>query len=195
MKRLTTVTFTWLGALLAVAALGLASGCGDVEAFNFRTGPIDPAEPLTDLNGALVQLVRVTEPCDSEDADPLFALVSDAMEFSGERVVELKSSCSDGAEVAVSIDLQARSIIYDFSSVASPGIFAPADFNGYLFICGATTPELQGATVDRTVTTLDLDDADLAVDGHTLMVNFENLSFDERGFVKIDLAIAEVSTP
>ena len=49
--------------------------------------------------------------------------------------------------------------------------------------------------MDRTVTTLDLDDADLGVDGHILMVDFQNLSFDESDFVKIDLAVAEPSTP
>lgn len=195
MKRSTTVTFVWLGTLLGVAALSLASACGDVETFNFRTGPIEPAEPLTDLNGALIQLVRMTEPCDSGDADALFALVSDAMEFSGERVKGLKPSCSDSPDVAVSIDLQARSIIYDFSSIVSPGVFAPANFNGYVFTCGPMTPKLHGATIDRSVTTLDLDDADLAVDGHTLMANFQNLSFDERDFVKIDLAVAEPNTP
>lgn len=196
MKRLVTVTFAGLGTLGAVAALGLVSACGDVETFNFRTGPIDPAEPLRDLKGAVVRLVRMTEPCDSGDADELLALVGDWMEFPGERVKTLKSSCSDGPKVAVSIDLQARSIIYDFSNVASPGVFAPVDFNGYVFTyVWAPAPDLLGATVDRTVTTVELNDMDLLVDGPTLMVNFESLSFDESAFVKIDLELAEPSAP
>ena len=47
------------------------------------------------------------------------------------------------------------------------------------------------ATVDGEVSTLELDDDALRVDGHALRVNFEGIQFDDAAFVKIDLVFAD----
>lgn len=173
--------------LAIVAAAGLFCGCGDVDTFKLRPGSLGQTEPLADWQGAIVELVHMTEPC-SEVSEGLRAFVGDHMEFANCAVDAPKSVCAPGAEAAVAIDVQAQSIIYDFSNVANPGVFGRADFNGYvianLFSVG---PKLVAANVDREATTVDLDDADVVVHADSVHANFEGLAFDAGDFVKIDL--------
>jgi hypothetical protein len=118
--------------------------------------------------------------------------VGTPMEFPGDNVAKLKSACSGGSEAAVSIDVEARSIIFDFSSVASSGVFTAADFNGYVLTDMAdAAPELVGAILDRDVSTLQLDDDRLQTEPRVVRANFEGIRFDETGFVKIDLLFAD----
>ena len=134
-------------------ALNLLSACGDVDIYKIRTSGWGETEPRTDLDGAVVQMVRV-----------------------------------------IDIDVEGRSIIYDFSNVVGPGEFASAEFNGYVFIdLSESGPEILSATVDRRVTTLELQDQDLVVDGHTVRANFSGLPFDQIDFVKIDLVFADAA--
>ena len=66
--------------------------------------------------------------------------------------------------------------------------FAPAAFNGYVFHDVAqSNRKISGATIDRKISNLDMDDDDLVVDAHTLRANFAGLPFDETTFVKLDL--------
>ena len=175
-------------------ALNLLSACGDVDIYKIRTSGWGETEPRTDLDGAVVQMVRVIVPCESGASNQLFALVGAQMEFPGQSVAAAKSSCSHTPEAAVDIDVEGRSIIYDFSNVVGPGEFASAEFNGYVFIdLSESGPEILSATVDRRVTTLELQDQDLVVDGHTVRANFSGLPFDQIDFVKIDLVFADAA--
>ena len=173
--------------LAVVAAASLFGACGDAHTFNLRPGSWGETEPLADWQGAIVELVHVTTPCD-EVSQGLRALVADHMEFANCAVDAPKSLCSPGAEVAVAIDVQPRSIIYDFSNVADPGVFGHADFNGYVIadLLGGG-PRIVAASIDREATTFDLDDEDIVVDGDSVHTNFEGLAFDAGDFVKIDL--------
>lgn len=137
-------------ALAVVAALGFITACGDVDTYKVRTSPWEDTESLTNLEGRLVRLVRATTLCDSGESEELLSLVGSHTEFPGEDVATLKSSCSGANEANVSIDLDAKSIIYDFSDVAGSGMFASADFNGYVFETMARScGEISSATVDR----------------------------------------------
>lgn len=186
MKMLATVSF-----LFAIGTALNLCACGDVDTYKIRTSGWGETESRTDLDGAVVQLVRTVVPCDSEASNQLFALVGSQMEFPGNTVASVKSSCAH-TEAAVDIDLEGRSIIYDFSNIVGPGEFAAAAFNGYVFTdLSESGPVILGATVDRTVTTVDLEDQDLVVDGHTLRANFAGIPFDEVGFVKIDLVFED----
>lgn len=192
MKSATTLAFGRIAQQGLLSALALISACGGFDTYDFRTGPSSETEPLTDLNGALVRLVRSTAPCGGDEApDELIAFVGDRMEFPGEHVAALKSSC--GRASAVSIDVEGRSIIYDFSHVASPGSFSSAEFDGYVLTdVWGSAPEIQSATIDRDMSTLGLDNGDLVVvDGHTLHINFRGRSFDNSTFIKIDLVLEE----
>ncbi|MFW2389462.1 MAG: hypothetical protein ACN4G0_14070 [Polyangiales bacterium] len=177
--------------LLAVLAVGFICGCGDAEAFKIRNDPWGETQPAVDWAGTLVELVHVTTPCD-DDLEGLRALVGDHMEFENCAAASAKSACSSGSEAAVAIDVQARNIVYDFSNVASPGAFGRAEFNGYVvsdLLRG--TPQVIEARLDREVTTLDLEDGDIVIDGKSVHVNLEGLAFTDTDFVKIDLVFAD----
>ena len=152
-------------------------------------------QPLADWQGAIVELVHVTTPC-NEVSDGLRAFVADHMEFANCAVDAPKSLCSPGAEAAVAIDVQPHSIIYDFSNVADPGVFGRADFNGYVIAdLLSAGPRIVAASIDREATTFDLDDNDIVVDGDSVRTNFEGLAFDAGDFVKIDLVFESPTEP
>lgn len=168
-----------------LTALSFIIACGDVDAYKVHTSSWEGTEALSDMQGRLVRLVRATTHCESE---ALLSLVGSHMEFPAEDVVALTSSCPGANEVNVGIDLDAKSIVYDFSNVAGSGVFASAEFNGYVIESMARScGEISSATVDRKLSNLALDDDDVATNGHALRVNFAGLPFDETTFVKIDV--------
>jgi len=178
---------------IVVASFTLVTACGDVDTYKIRTSSWGETEAHTNWDWTYVQLVRATTPCDSEVQEELIVLACADVEFPGEQLAKLKSSCSGGTEAEVTIDIiDGQSITYDFSSVTTKGAFTSASFNGYVFteLSGAA-PELVGASVDREVSTLELDDDALRGDGHALRVNFEGIQFDDTAFIKIDLVFAD----
>ncbi|MBT8451104.1 MAG: hypothetical protein KJO40_03945 [Deltaproteobacteria bacterium] len=179
--------------MLAVVAAGLLGGCGDVDTFKLRPDSWGEIEPRADWQGALIELVHVTEPC-NETADGLRALVGDHMEFANCAIGAPKSRCAPSAEAALAIDVQPRSIIYDFSNVEGPGVFGRADFDGYVIanLLGVG-PRIVAANIDRDATTLDLDDDDIVVDGDSVHANFEGHAFNASDFVKIDLVFESLA--
>ena len=179
--------------LTLVAALTLVTACGDAYSYKIRGDTPGASEPRTDWNGTVLKLARATTPCDLEDAEELILIVCDQVEAPGKDLANLKSSCSSSREAEVSIDIiEGRSIIFDFSTVTKAGVFKAANFNGYVFTeLVDAAPEIVGATVDRSVSTLELGEDALSVDGHVLHANFEGISFGEASFLKIDLVFAE----
>lgn len=177
--------------VLVVVAVGFSCGCGDAEVFKIRTDSWGETQPAADWAGTLVELVHETTPCDAA-SEGIRAFVGDHMEFENCAAASAKSACSSASSAAVAIDIQARNIVYDFSNVVSPGAFGRADFNGYVVsdLLGAT-PQIIEARLDREVTTLDLEDGDIVIDGTSIRANFEGLSFAHTDFVKIDLVFAE----
>lgn len=191
MKVFVTWSPKW-SVLTVAVCLSLVAACGDADTYRIRTSPWDAAEPRTNWDGTLVELVRATTRCDAEDGEGLIVPVDSQIEFSGERVAALKSSCAGSVEVEVSIDVDGRSIIYDFSSVSKPGVFTGAGFNGYVFTeIAGVAPELAGARVDRELSTLALGDDALRVEGRVLRANFAGIPFDATDFFKIDLSFVE----
>jgi len=192
MKMFGARSLVWTTCVV-VASLALVTACGDVDTYKVRNSSWGETEAYTNWDWTYVQLVRATTPCDSEVQEELTVLACADVEFPGEHLAKLKSSCSSGTEAQVTIDiLDGQSIIYDFSSVTTKGTFTSASFNGYVFteLLGAA-PELLSATVDGEVSTLELDDDALRVDGRVLRVNFEGIQFDDTAFVKIDLVFAD----
>jgi len=171
-----------------MAIISSVTGCGDIDTFKARSSQAGERATLTSWNGTVVRLIRATTPCDSELDEGLIGAVGTPMEFPGEHVAKLKSACSVGSEAEVSIDVEARSIIFDFSSVTSPGVFTAANFNGYVLTDLAdAAPEIVGATIDRGVSTLPLGDDAVETEGRVVRANFQGIRFDDMGFVKIDL--------
>ena len=105
-------------------------------------------------------------------------------------------SPSAPATSSSAIDVQPRSIIYDFSNVDEAGAFAPAAFNGYVLVDVLRfAPSIAAARIDRERTTLGLDDRDIVIEDDSIHVNFAGLDFDDTDFVKIDLEFADIGSP
>jgi len=189
MKRFAIASFAW--PMLAAVA-NVFCGCGDAHTFKLSPGSWGETQPLADWDGTIVELHRQTLPCETGAPECLRSFVGDQMEFEGLEVGGLKSDCSRGAAAAVAIDVQPRSIIFDFSNVESPGTFRQTDFDGYVVRDPTgVTPEIVVARVDREASTLDLEDAQITVEGSAIHANFAGLVFDSMDFVKIDLVFAE----
>lgn len=177
----------------AAFPLGSIAACGDVDTYTIRSSSSGDSNALTSWEGAFVQLSREEPSCEPESSGRLVAIVGAHTEFPGEDVAVLKTPCSSGREAEVSIDVEGRSIIFDFSTVSAPGKFAAGGFDGYVVneVVNAAA-ELLHATVDRDITTMELDDSVFRAKGHVVRANFEGMDFDETAFIKIDLTFAEL---
>ena len=189
MERFTIGSFAW--PMFAAAATVLCA-CGDADTFKISPASWGETQPLVDWNGTIVELHHQTLPCDGGAPECLRSFVGDHMEFEGLEVKGLKSDCSRGVEAAVAIDVQRRSIIFDFSNIDIPGAFQRTDFDGYVVgdFVGAAPP-IVAARVDRESSTLEVDDSRIAIDGGKIRANFAGLAFDGADLLKIDLVFAE----
>jgi len=190
MERFAIGSFAW--PMLAAAAASALCACGDVDTFKLRTDSWGERQPLVDWNGTVVELHHETLPCDGGTPECLRSVVGDHIEFEELDVVALKSDCSRGAEAAVAIDVQPRSIVFDFSNIESRSAFQQTGFDGYVIrdFVGAA-PLIVGARVDREASTVDLDDRRIEMDGGKIRMNFAGLALDSTHLVKIDLVFAE----
>lgn len=180
-KRASTST-----ALAVTTGALLFIGCGDVDTFKLSPGEFVPREPADDWNGVIVELRQQADGCEVME-EGLRAFVGDQMEFHN-CLLALPQHCELSARVPVAVDVQPRSIIYDFSNIDAAGAFQDAGFNGYVVAdLLRIAPNIAAARIDHEQTTLELDDVDIAVEDGSVHVNFAGLDFDDNDFVKIDL--------
>ena len=93
--------------------------------------------------------------------------------------------------VNVAINAGSNFIEIDFDNSAPFTGFASAFRNSYLFTFDhVATPSIQGAFIDRGVTSLGLSDSDLSFSGNKLEVNVESLPFNSSSFARINLTVA-----
>lgn len=179
--------------IAAVAVVFIAAKCGDVHAFKIRPSDWDDSadrSPLSTLNGAIVQLEHVSSRCADGVSDDLIALVGSDMEFPGESVVEIEPPCVDGWAVQLDVDVEGRSIVYDFGNVGAAGRFPQAEFEGFVVtdIFHLVAP-IRSVTIDRDKSTMNMSDAAISFDEHTVWVNLAGLEYDENCLVKLDLVL------
>ena len=181
--------------LTLLSALLLTASCGDgTYALSTSSWP-EPGEvhPLPDLEGSIVELARRSSRCNQDPLHGLVALVGSHMEFPGETVTKLKSPCAGGHEVRVDIDLEGRSILYDFSNVVAAQRFPNADFEGFVVTdMYGSVAAFRGVSIDRTVSTMDVRDEAISVRAHSVSVNLAGVAFDPTSFLKIDLLLENV---
>jgi hypothetical protein len=172
--------------LVLGCALGLLVGC-----FSLDPGHVDSTGPgsVTCIDGVEVELLRYSTRCERPSTKSLVAEVGVGMEFSADQVRTLDSPCAESPNPGVEIQVEHSSLIFDFSNVANPGRFPVADFEGYVLdiLPGEDNAHLVRATVDSEANSLGVEDADLWYDFNRLEVNFEGISYDEGGFVRINL--------
>lgn len=183
-----------VGAVIAaVFVVFIAVKCGDVDTFRLRTSDWDePADrgSLSELNGAIVELERVSSRCDEDVAESLIARVSLDMEFPGESVVKLNSPCAGAPAVELDVDVEGQSIVYDFCNVTEAGRFPDAEFEGFVItdILHAVAP-IRSVAIDWDETTLDMSDEAISFDEHTVRINLAGLEYDDTCRVKLALVL------
>lgn len=184
-------TGAW-GRMLVLSSVLLFVACGDS---NYKLSSDSWGEPtraglLADLEGSIVELARLSSRCTEERLDSLVVLVGSHMEFPAETVTTLKSPCAGAPEVGIEIDVEGRSILYDFSSVVVAGRFPDADFEGFtLSDIFHAVAAFRGARIDRDASTMDLPDEAISFEAHSLLVNLAGMEFDAESFLKIDLLL------
>jgi hypothetical protein len=182
--------------LVLGCALGLLAGCGDAYVFSVNPGPgVDSSTDggIACLGGAEIELVRHSSSCGSATSKSLVAVIGDGIEFSAEQMRGLESPC-DGPSPGVEVRLDDRSLIFDFSNVTKPGRFPKGDFEGYVIdvVLNEDSALLLAVSVDAEASSIGVENADVACSPSHIEVNFEDLSYDDSGFVKIDLWFASV---
>jgi hypothetical protein len=195
MQNAITNTPCKAAALFLGSTLGLLMGCGESHMFSIDPGHIDPSSISGEaacLDGAQIELVRYSTRCERATSKSLVTEVGDGMEFSAEQVSTLESPCPESPNPGVEIHLEHASLIFDFSNVARPDQFPRADFDGYVIdiVLQEDNGLLFAATVDSEESTIELQNVDVSFDPERIEVNFEGLSYDDRGFVKINLWFA-----
>lgn len=112
-----------------------------------------------------------------------------------DRELPQSGTVSGRSDPNVDIDFGNQYVEFDFHNVFSTGSnnrFGPAQQNSYLFSFDAPRPiEIMSATIDSSVTTLDLTADDVTFSGNELIVNVESLSFDASTFARIELQISQ----
>lgn len=167
--------------------------------FSLDPGHIDPSSISGEtacLDGAQIELIRYSTRCERASSKSLVTEVGDGMEFSAEQVKTLESPCPESPSPGVEIHLEHASLIFDFSNVARPDQFPRAEFDGYVIDIALQEDNglLFAATVDSEESTIGLENVDISFDPEQIEVNFEGLSYDDRGFVKINLWFATAET-
>ena len=189
MQNAITKTPRRASALAFSSALGLLVGCGyPLDPGHLDSTMLDPGC----LEGAQVELVRYSSLCQRTSPKSLTAEVDQRMEFSAEQVRTLESPCTEGPNPGGEVHVDHASIIFDFSNVVQAGRFPKTEFEGYVLslVLREDNALLVGASLDRETSTLGLDNTDLSFDAERIEVNFEDVSYDKRGLVKIDLLFA-----
>lgn len=183
-----------VGAVIAaVAVVFIATKCGDAYTFGIRTSDWDDSadgSPLSTLNGAIVELEHVSSRCDDGVSDGLMARVGSDIEFPGESVVEIEPPCVNGRAVQLDVDVEGRSIVYDFCNVEGAGRFPEAEFEGFVVTDAFhLVAPIRGVTIDRDKSTMNMSDAAISFDEHTVRVNLAGLEYDDTCRVKLDLVL------
>lgn len=186
-------------ALLIGGVLGLLAGCGDVDAFKIDPGHIDQDSIHTDhtcFGGSAIKLVRYSSAC-AQTSTSLISEVHQGMIFSAENVRTLRLPCAHGPTPGIEIyfDEGSHSVFLDFSNVTHADRFPKADFEGYVFEVALEEANgtLLAVTVDRELSNIDLNDGNVEWDRSHFDVNFEGVSYDQQGLLKLDLTFARTS--
>ncbi|MGB5365614.1 MAG: hypothetical protein WBN15_17700 [Polyangiales bacterium] len=185
----TTTIKHMVGAVVAaVLVVFIAAKC-DVDTFRLRTSDWDDSVnrgALSEFNGAIVKLERVSSRCDEDIEETLIAQVGLQMEFPAESVVNLHSPCAAGPAVELDVDVEGQSIVYDFCNVTEAGRFPNAEFESFVItdVFHILAP-IRGVTIDWGETTLDMSEEAISFDEHTVKVNLAGLEYDETCRVKL----------
>ncbi|MEM7437728.1 MAG: hypothetical protein AAF436_21425, partial [Myxococcota bacterium] len=146
----------------AITTTGLATLVAITASCLYQSPDGSPEPPaLEDWSRATVMLLRESAGCDGQTTKVALALVGESLEFPGDDVAHLSVNCNDESRVAMSIDVHADSIVFDFSTVGEASAFAAAQVDGYLIESLSLTPDVIGIAIDQDETTLDIDTNDL----------------------------------
>lgn len=198
MEKSLAITSRKAATVAFAITLGVLAGCGNAHTFSLDPGQLEAdarVVPLAGIEGADVELRRYATGCDAKTPDPIVAKVGDGTEFSAEQVGSLSAPCPESPSPDVDIQIEHRTLVFDFSNVEQSAGFPASEFDGYILDIAADNDGLVlvQALIDRDATTLDLEEEALSYDESHLEVNFAGATYDSSGFVKIDLFFADLS--
>lgn len=179
---------TVLAQFMSIVMLGVLSGT--TGCLYEDPGSLDlDAEAVQFADGVQVELVRHSSLCDSEEARGAVTEIRPGVEYSGDVVKALGAPCTGVPAPRVDVHVEGQSVIFDFSSVESPGMFPRSEFDGYMlrFIPSERTPLVVFATPDDDQNTLAFDPTRIGYDEAHVELDFAGLRYDAGSFVKVDL--------
>jgi hypothetical protein len=159
----------WPIPLLLSALPALAGGTldGRTVALNVLTYD-DPAQPIFTSTGRRV-------------------VVGDGVEFG--MGPEFRSDFLD--VVPVVVDIRPTRVAFSYTEDGGTGQFWPAAFNGYVLRFSGGCALFEGFAIDRSQTTLPLDDDDVFAEDGALFVNVAGLDYEPGARVVVDLVVAD----
>jgi hypothetical protein len=102
-------------------------------------------------------------------------------------------ACPNSPTPEVEVHVEDRSIVFDFSNVQAPGVFADAEFEG--FVADLTHPDrsVLYATVNATFTNVDLGPDAVVYDRGGVELNLAGVAYDSTTFIRVDLLVAPLN--
>ncbi|TXK94535.1 hypothetical protein BMR02_13860 [Methylococcaceae bacterium HT1] len=159
--------------------------CKGSDAIHWGTCPLN-------LLGTEIDLKIIYQPSSSSTIKTLThpataSIVEPGIEFP--RTLDLDIIGDGIPMINVSINVGNDFIEIDFSN-ASDGKFWSAVENTFVFrLNDIESDKITSATIDSSVTTLELENSDVRFVGNELFINVENLSFNSSTFVRVNLGI------
>lgn len=173
-----------------IVTLFLVSACGDPNPTDLAPPVVTPSSATIPIDGTVVFLGRGSARCQGLPAARLAGALGMGVEFSADQVRTLLSPCVDSPHPGIDVDIENRSVVFDFSNVDAPGHFPHALFEGYVLhfsrACG--DPIFTSAAPDPRASSANM--ASVHVDTHfdRLEVDFAGLDYDQETFLKVDLS-------
>ena len=184
-----------------VGAVALLVGCGDVDAYGLDPGSIDPGSIVHDhacFDGSEIELYRYSSACDGT-SHSVISTVRDGIVFSSDEVAELESPCGDSPTPPLDVvfDLKSHSLWLDFSSTGHGDQFPENRFEGYVldFVLQESNGTLLAVDVDRELSTVPFDDADVSFDHSRIEVNLAGVRYDQTSVLHVDPPLARLTPP
>ena len=165
------------------------------EVIQNYSGTFMDEEPLTNFEGAEIQVQTFVPDRETAASDPISEVVGDGAEFTFSDDIEPSDQPSDNFFIVDnSIDFTENSIIYRIGEDTTP-FTAPGEFNGYVFSdASGELPPIVNVTIDESVTTYGLELDDITFTEDTIEINEAGIDVEPGLITKLDVEFGEPET-
>ncbi len=93
-------------------------------------------------------------------------------------------------QVSLEVEVEGSSVLFDFSNVEAPGVLSTLDSGG--FVLDVTElPSVLGVGIDPELTSADPSELGIQFNGSQIIIDFDDLNYDDTTFIKVDVRFAE----